>query len=511
MIKNYEDLPKDYKDANGLSFRDTELSKKEVVQWFGSGVDARTANTMLRILHGRRVAGTLDEPAFADHGGTYEKIKQDALAWLRKNVPVDEIENAGLRAEAELAAMGEELIDDSQGLYLYQPNSKAEDLIKRGESLGLYRPNSRANPKPTLNPKTWHPNSQPTYQSDGWLDNVIRVREEEAKRRQEAETKKLEARQAQADEILEINGGLSVADLRSKVEVEEYKEHPWLTYYIERAEKVAPKEVPTMSATRRLLPSGLFALVTVICCIAYAATYTPPTHRLAPDVPPAAATVMAIITINAIFLLAWRIPPLWAFMNKYMLVVPGYPRAAAILGNVFSHQHPFHYFANMISLWLFGSRLCDQIGRGDFLAIYLSAGVVGAFFSMTSYVARGIYTTSHLGASGAVSAVISAVCWINMEQKWDWSWLRSWLPDGWLPDGWLPPLPKYTSLLVLGAMMMGEVTALLRARKKGIVPLVDHINHLGGFFTGIVGGEITRRRIMDRRRQAHGILMMKET
>lgn len=437
------------------------MSQKEVTQWFGPGVDAPTANLALRILHGRRVAGTLDDPMYAGHYGIQEKMKQDALAWLRKNVPVDEIVSAGLRAEAELAAMDQKLLEDSERIGIYKPNSQPAE-------------------------------SQP----ESGLEYIRRVKMEEW----EAKMEKKKMAQKQADEVRQVSGDLTVSDLKSRVELRRPGQHPWLKYYEEKAEKVVPKELPTMTTSERLLPSGIFTLVTVIGCILFAATYVPPTHRIMDDVPPAAATVMIIVTMNALALLAWRIPPLWGFMNKYMLVVPGYPRAAAMLGNMFSHQTFLHYASNMIILWIVGTRLGDQIGRGDFLAIYLSAGVLGAFFSMSYYVRKGIFVSSHLGASGAVSGIVAAFCWINMDQQMNWAFL---------PEGWISPAPRYTSLAFLIVLLLMEMAHIRLNRYNVQKQTVDSLNHMGGYVTGIAGGEIVRRK-MKARQEQRGMLLMRE-
>jgi rhomboid-like protein len=57
----------------------------------------------------------------------------------------------------------------------------------------------------------------------------------------------------------------------------------------------------------------------------------------------------------------------------------------------------------------------DDIGRGNFLALYFSSGVIASFTSLSSYVFRNFLVTSSLGASGAVAGVIAAYCWYNTE------------------------------------------------------------------------------------------------
>ena len=96
----------------------------------------------------------------------------------------------------------------------------------------------------------------------------------------------------------------------------------------------------------------------ILLCVTFSENYTfpPRSARLWPDVPPAAATIMGIIGVNAMVFLAWKVPPLWRTLNKYFISVPGYPFALATIGNVFSHQQFFHLAMNMAVLWVVGTR-----------------------------------------------------------------------------------------------------------------------------------------------------------
>ena len=62
IVTKFEQLPKNYKDGQGLKFRATPFTEKEALGAFGKGLDADSANRLLRVLHGRRVAGTLEDP-----------------------------------------------------------------------------------------------------------------------------------------------------------------------------------------------------------------------------------------------------------------------------------------------------------------------------------------------------------------------------------------------------------------------------------------------------------------
>ena len=69
----------------------------------------------------------------------------------------------------------------------------------------------------------------------------------------------------------------------------------------------------------------------------------------------------------------------------------------------------------MLLLWMVGLSLHEQIGRGDFLAIYVASGVFGGVASLTNMVLRNMLHTSSLGASGAVAGILAAFCTVNPE------------------------------------------------------------------------------------------------
>lgn len=180
----------------------------------------------------------------------------------------------------------------------------------------------------------------------------------------------------------------------------------------------------------------MVTLVVVGLSVLFAQNYSPPpkSARLWPDMPPAAATIISLIVVNSVILVLWKFPPAWRFLNQNFLSTPVYPSAFSILGNVFSHQEVKHFLANMVVLWFIGTKrtllpfpeskstihadIClvhDDIGRGNFLALYLSCGVLGSFTSVSYCVARSFFHVSSLGSSGANAGVVAAWCIINSE------------------------------------------------------------------------------------------------
>src|SRR5690606_12716191 len=95
-------------------------------------------------------------------------------------------------------------------------------------------------------------------------------------------------------------------------------------------------------------------------------------------------------------------------LNKYFLSVPGYPRALAVLGNAFSHQSFTHLAMNMFVILFMGSQLHDDIGRGNFLALYFGTAVSGSFLALAYYVAKRRFHVSSLGASSVAYGIVAA-------------------------------------------------------------------------------------------------------
>ncbi|TVY22251.1 Rhomboid protein, mitochondrial [Lachnellula hyalina] len=460
IIRDFTDLPEDYESEDGLTFREQPISQNEVLGIFGKGVDAKTANQILRVLHGLRVSGTLEDPNSARLKAPFEGLLiKRGLSWLRKNVPVDEVMNAGLRAEQELEALNLETVQDSIKIGLWRPNSRE---IGEGES----------------------PYGKSSFD---------KIREDEAKRLDEMEKESEEKRKSQADEIRENTGTLQIGSA-SNVELQRPGQNPRLKYYMERSH-ILPDTPPEMSIFQRLFPSGLVVLGTLIGAYVFTQVYTPPapSARLFPDVPPSAATVAGIILMNIGVFALWRFPPAFRFLNMHFILVPGYPFASSMLGNVFSHMAFSHLAFNMGVLWFVGTRLHDEIGRANFLAIYMASGVISSYVSFASFVLRNNFVTSSLGASGAVCGIIACYLSINSGEKVK---LFGIFP----PDNW----PSLSALGMLVFLVGVELFPLLS--KSAMLGLVDHTAHLGGYAAGIGSAQLLmyrlrRRREMERKRR----------
>lgn len=61
------------------------------------------------------------------------------------------------------------------------------------------------------------------------------------------------------------------------------------------------------------------------------------------------------------------------------------------------------------------STVHDDIGRGNFLAIYFASGAAGAFVSLSRSVLLGALGMCSLGASAATSGIVAAWCMYHAE------------------------------------------------------------------------------------------------
>jgi membrane associated rhomboid family serine protease len=86
-------------------------------------------------------------------------------------------------------------------------------------------------------------------------------------------------------------------------------------------------------------------------------------------------------------------------------VVPAAFSWAAVATSMFIHADLLHLGSNMISLWIFGDNVEDQMGHGRFLAFYFGCGTVAALAE--TWAAPGSLLPM-VGASGAIAGVMGA-------------------------------------------------------------------------------------------------------
>ncbi|GAB5576624.1 presenilins-associated rhomboid-like protein [Prionailurus iriomotensis] len=172
-----------------------------------------------------------------------------------------------------------------------------------------------------------------------------------------------------------------------------------------------------------------------------------------------------IIAANVFVFCLWRVPSLQRTMIRYFTSNPASKvLCSPMLLSTFSHFSLFHMAANMYVLWSFSSSIVNILGQEQFMAVYLSAGVISNFVSYVCKVATGRYGPS-LGASGAIMTVLAAVC--------------TKIPEGRLAIIFLPMF-TFTAGNALKAIIAMDTAGMILGWK-----FFDHAAHLGGALFGI--------------------------
>ncbi|KAM9811910.1 presenilin-associated rhomboid-like protein, mitochondrial isoform 2-T2 [Syngnathus typhle] len=202
-------------------------------------------------------------------------------------------------------------------------------------------------------------------------------------------------------------------------------------------------------------------------------------------------TVTAILAANVVVFCCWRLPWLQRSMFKYFTADPASKTLCSpMLLSTFSHVSFFHMAANMYVLWSFSTSAVSMLGREQFVAVYLSAGVISSFFSYVSKMATGRFGPS-LGAvshflrdealslyvstlydtrcvcfqSGAIMTILAAVCTKMPEAKLAIIFL---------------PMFTFTAANALKAIVAMDAAGLVLGWR-----FFDHAAHLGGAMFGI--------------------------
>ncbi|XP_067394987.1 presenilin-associated rhomboid-like protein, mitochondrial [Emydura macquarii macquarii] len=176
-------------------------------------------------------------------------------------------------------------------------------------------------------------------------------------------------------------------------------------------------------------------------------------------------TVTGIIAANVFVFCLWRIPSMQRTMVTYFTSNPASRvLCSPMLLSTFSHFSFFHMAANMYVLWSFSSSIVSLLGREQFMALYLSAGVISTFVSYVSKVTTGRFGPS-LGASGAIMTILAGVCTKMPEAKLAIIFL---------------PMFTFTAGNALKAIIAMDTAGLVLGWK-----FFDHAAHLGGALFGM--------------------------
>ncbi|SPN97012.1 uncharacterized protein DNG_00528 [Cephalotrichum gorgonifer] len=445
ILTMYEDLPPTYRDREGLPFAKADLTPEEVAKVFGDKIKPEFANHLLRIMHGRRVAGTLEDPAYRPNTARFTAQQREAaLRYLRATVPVGETLNQGLRAQDELEQLEKEMAQMKD-----EGEQESLEQSSRDDAASAQAPVPAA-PK-EVEPEVV-PTANPVY-GIGALDrmrarNLARIRAEE-KRIEEEEKIKGEAVAGTLEAYVD-RGALS----------------PRMEKWMEQGSS-GLTEPPKMTPFERFAPSVAFALLLIAASVGYAAVYKAPDSfdRIFPEFTPEFATIATLIGINLLVYALWKVPPMWRFMNNNFMLVVGMPRPITVLTSIFSHQRLGHLTLNMVVLYYIGSRLHDEVGRANFLAIYLSSGAMGFVASLLLHSLQ----VASLGASGAVLGLTAAYFYLH---AWDKFRIMG------FPA---PPSEGVDGVAFLVAVLAWNLLSMFTPVR---ISQTDVVSHLGGLFTG---------------------------
>jgi membrane associated rhomboid family serine protease len=180
--------------------------------------------------------------------------------------------------------------------------------------------------------------------------------------------------------------------------------------------------------------------------------------------------VWILIGVNLLLFIATLIKPgffygLLGFQPAGFLAKPW-----TIVTNLFVHGSLWHIFANMITLYFFGSFLCRLLGAKRFLLVYFIGGIVGNLFYLFIFPSA----LPAVGASGAVFALGGALA-VMMPK------LRVFVFP--IPT----PLPLW--IAVIGGFILLTVLTVLPPFRN-----IAWQAHLGGLVSGLVAGYIFRKR-----------------
>ncbi|CAI2181590.1 11894_t:CDS:2 [Funneliformis geosporum] len=179
-------------------------------------------------------------------------------------------------------------------------------------------------------------------------------------------------------------------------------------------------------------------------------------------------TVAVLIGINTIIFGMWQIPPLRIVMNRYFVHNPLSGRSFTLITSMFSHEAFWHYGFNMLALYSFGDLIYHIFGKEQFLAFYLSSGMIASCMShVFSLRFKGYHNVMpSLGASGAIFACLAA-CAIQY-------------PDSSVYLIFLPFFPIKISY-ALPAIMAFDLWGIFSG-----MTIFDHFAHLAGAIFGLI-------------------------
>ena len=175
--------------------------------------------------------------------------------------------------------------------------------------------------------------------------------------------------------------------------------------------------------------------------------------------------IWAIIAVSFMLFIATLIAPqlIYSFFGLTPALFLAQPWT--IITNMFVHSGFFHLFANMLTLYFFGTFFTRIVGENKFLMVYFAGGILGNIL----FILLGPQFIPAVGASGAVFALGGALAVMTPKLK-----------------VFVFPIPIP---IPLWAAVIGGFFIL------SFLPFVAWQAHLGGLIFGLVAGYIFKRRM----------------
>ena len=173
--------------------------------------------------------------------------------------------------------------------------------------------------------------------------------------------------------------------------------------------------------------------------------------------------ILIIVAINILLFIATLVAPqLFAYLG--LIPIAFWERPWTIVTSMFLHAGLWHIFANMLTLFFFGSYLSRLVGDRRLLLVYFGGGILGSIL----YILLAPPLSLAVGASGAVFALGGTLA--VMRPK-----LRVFI----FPI----PLPIPLWIAVIGGFLL-----------LSFMPSIAWQAHLGGMVFGLIAGYFFRRR-----------------
>ncbi len=174
--------------------------------------------------------------------------------------------------------------------------------------------------------------------------------------------------------------------------------------------------------------------------------------------------VWVLIGLNLLFFIATLINSNMTFQLG-LIPLLFIERPWTILSAMFIHAGFWHIFANMITLFFFGTALYRIIGQNRFLLLYFGGGIIGNLL----YILLGEPNSIVVGASGGVFTIAGTLAVL--------------VPKLQVRVYFVLPMPLWAVVLIFFGLWSIPIVGLGVAWQA----------HLGGLATGLIVGYIFRR------------------